>query len=307
MTIPPDLQTLEQVLTQRLHAEPGLAPRLLQDPAGSVEDLGFRLPGYLRVEIVGGQVRLHLPAAPSMDPRPVFFDPGAYPFLASWQQRWPELRREGQAVIAEMQRLGLFYPEHFRRDHLLTSGLRGRCMLWFLGMRLQANLRRYPVAAELCWGVPGLVSAGFYVLGPQTRMQAHTGIRSDILRAHLGLVVPPDCALRVAFETRPWVENQFLIFDDTHLHEAWNLSSEYRCVLHLDFLQRPLPEVEHAAQLRSLRARYLAANPGFHSWLLAAETETDSDQRALLEAGAAQRPEEVAAARALVREHGAFI
>ena len=75
-------------------------------------------------------------------------------------------------------------------------------MLWFVGMRLTTNMARCPVGAKLCWTIPGLVSAGFYILGPRTRMLNHVGTRADILRCHLGLVVPPDCALKVGFEAR---------------------------------------------------------------------------------------------------------
>ena len=305
--ISPHFERLEHQINERFHRDPSFSQRLRSDPRAAVSALGIDLPSYVEVEVGQEQVHLRPLKAPTLDPRPVYFEPNDYPCLGPFLERWEEIRVEAEEVIRQMQRLDVFYPMHFRKDNLLSGGSRGRFMLFFLGMRLELNQRRCPVATSLCWKVPGLVSAGFYILGPQTRMLAHTGVRSDILRAHLGLVVPPDCALKVAFEERSWEEGKFLIFDDTHLHEAWNLSDSYRCVFHLDFAASPSSGVEHASLVRSLRARYLSAGPGFHPWLVAAETVTDEDHAKLFRDCESCSSEAVAAARMLAAEHGVFL
>lgn len=72
----------------------------------------------------------------------------------------------------------------------------------------------------------------FSKLAPGTRIPPHTGLLNIRLICHLPLVVPANCgALRVGNETRPWVEGQMLIFDDSIEHEAWNDSDEERVVL----------------------------------------------------------------------------
>ena len=64
----------------------------------------------------------------------------------------------------------------------------------------------------------------------------------QVLRTHLGLVVPPvthdRLALRVGQAVRTWQEGSWLLFDDTLEHEAWNQSDQLRIVLLMD-LWRP--------------------------------------------------------------------
>jgi aspartyl/asparaginyl beta-hydroxylase (cupin superfamily) len=65
------------------------------------------------------------------------------------------------------------------------------------------------------------------------------------LICHLPLIVPENCgAIRVGNETRPWVEGELLIFDDSMVHEAWNDSDEERVVLLFDIWRPELTEEE---------------------------------------------------------------
>jgi aspartyl/asparaginyl beta-hydroxylase (cupin superfamily) len=61
-----------------------------------------------------------------------------------------------------------------------------------------------------------------------------------VLRAHLGLVIPKDCNIRVGEETHTWEEGKMLIFDDSYDHEAWNDSDEDRFVLIARYCQSSL-------------------------------------------------------------------
>ncbi|WP_231925988.1 aspartyl/asparaginyl beta-hydroxylase domain-containing protein [Micromonospora echinofusca] len=83
--------------------------------------------------------------------------------------------------------------------------------------------------------VPHLTTAGFSRMAPGTRIKPHQGWVTTVYRAHLGLVVPEDCALRVGDETRQWREGKTFVFDDTVTHEAWNYGSSDRVVLLFDF------------------------------------------------------------------------
>ena len=65
--------------------------------------------------------------------------------------------------------------------------------------------------------------------------------------SHLPLVVPRNCALRVAGEEHQWREGQTLVFDDTYEHEAWNRSTGLRVVLIADVWNPHLSEIERAA------------------------------------------------------------
>ena len=94
----------------------------------------------------------------------------------------------------------------------------------------------------------------FSLLRPGARIPPHTGQMNTRLICHLPLIVPDGCALRVGNETRPWMEGQTLIFDDTIEHEAWNTSEQLRVVLLFD-IWRP----ELSLDERDLVAAMLAA------------------------------------------------
>jgi aspartyl/asparaginyl beta-hydroxylase (cupin superfamily) len=65
------------------------------------------------------------------------------------------------------------------------------------------------------------------------------GYTQEVLRCHVGLVTPENCALRVAKETRGWTPGSCFVFDDTQEHEAWNRSNQTRVVLLFDFKRDP--------------------------------------------------------------------
>ena len=111
--------------------------------------------------------------------------------------------------------------------------------LYVSGQAIEDNCRRCPQTVSLLSCVPNLVSAGFSNLTAGTFIGAHTGYTKTVIRCHLGLIVPDDCAIRVADETRSWKQGSTLAFDDTYEHEAWNRSTTDRIVMLLDF-ERPL-------------------------------------------------------------------
>jgi ornithine lipid ester-linked acyl 2-hydroxylase len=105
----------------------------------------------------------------------------------------------------------------------------------FFGIRHPLNCSLCPRTAGLLNSIPGLVSADFSYLPAKTHINPHKGFTKMVLRAHLGLVIPENCALRVGDEIREWQEGKLLIFDDSFEHEAWNKSDQDRFVLMLDF------------------------------------------------------------------------
>ena len=105
------------------------------------------------------------------------------------------------------------------------------------GTRVPEGGAMCPRTMEIIEQVPGVTTAGFSRLAPGTHIKPHVGYTSRVLRCHLGLIVPPDCALRVGSETRRWEEDRCLVFDDTLEHEAWNRSDRDRVVLLLDFMK----------------------------------------------------------------------
>ena len=87
-----------------------------------------------------------------------------------------------------------------------------------------------------------MVNAGFSCLEAGYRLHPHAGYDPTLYRTHLGLRIPSgECALRVDGEARSWEAGKTLMFDDTYLHEAWNLTPEHRIVLIVDTLNHNAP------------------------------------------------------------------
>jgi aspartyl/asparaginyl beta-hydroxylase (cupin superfamily) len=158
----------------------------------------------------------------------MFYDKEQFPFTSALEANWHKVR-------AELDRLPpasfVPWPEQF-----LYEGRWDVFGLYSFGRKLAANCALCPDTTELVEDIPGMTTAGFSWLQPGARIAPHRGYTNQVLRCHLGLVVPADCGLRVGGVTTEWREGQTFIFDDTVEHEAWNRSAKPRIVLLLDFL-----------------------------------------------------------------------
>lgn len=182
----------------------------------------------------------------------MFLSTEQFPFVRQLEDHWQLIREECLALPATS-----FEP--WVQREMYGDGWTVYGLIAF-GERIEPALRTCPRTAELLAAVPGLTTAGFSRLSPGAHIAPHVGWVHTVYRAHLGLVVPAGCAIRVGAETRSWRDGESLVFDDTVEHEAWNRSSEPRTVLLFDFRrpgepesvnETPPPEVQ--AFVRSLR------------------------------------------------------
>ena len=102
-------------------------------------------------------------------------------------------------------------------------------------------------------GVP--LEVFFSRLKPGAHIPPHYGLTNARLTVHLPLIVPDDCAIRVADEDYRWREGKIIAFDDSYLHEAWNRSDRDRVVLifechHPDLSPTERHAVEHSWTVR---------------------------------------------------------
>jgi beta-hydroxylase len=150
-----------------------------------------------------------------------------YPFAATLEAHWQTIRAElervqGQHFVAWPEKN--YYGEGWEIFALYTYGV-----------PLGKNCRLCPQSARLVKEIPGMVTAVFSKLAPGVHIAPHRGEPAGLLRYHLGLVVPPGCALRIGDDTRSVAEGGSIVFDDTYEHEAWNTSERTRVVLLVDF------------------------------------------------------------------------
>lgn len=190
---------------------------------------------------------------------------GARPFVPRDELDWaeafeaatPAIRAELDALLAsDAGRERVFHADELERSNLRGSGQPPSWNGYYFhrhGEPRPGNLARCPCtsaaldAAPLS-RIPGHGPETLYsVFTPGTHLLPHRGVTNTRLVAHLPLLVPPDCALRVGGEVHAWREGELAVFDDTYEHEAWNRSDRTRVVLIFDVWNPRLDEAERAA------------------------------------------------------------
>lgn len=99
-----------------------------------------------------------------------------------------------------------------------------------------------------------ILNAGFSILEPGCYIGKHQDFNNKFYRLHIPLIIPKInknidkifvtkeesknlCVLQVENDYRIWKDDDYFIFDDTCLHDAWNPSDEIRIVLLIDLLK----------------------------------------------------------------------
>lgn len=179
----------------------------------------------------------------SVDGRRTFFEPSAFAWASELEAEYPAIRTELERVLDAVELLpGL--EDVQVGQYSLTRDRRWKVLpLYAYGRWSERNARRCPATVRALHRVPGLQVAMFSIMQAGKELPPHYGNYCGVLRYHLGLVVPDppeSCGLQVGDEVRHWRNGGSLIFDDSHLHAAWNRSERDRGILLLDFV-RPLP------------------------------------------------------------------
>lgn len=232
----------------------------------------FGRSGLARVEKA---LRIHLgeEAATYLDPRqqPTFlyfpdlptapyFDRGLFPWIESFEAHTAGIQSELRSLMpAQDSSESVFTSAELEKQNLRSHrGEPGWTGHYFYrhGERREANCAACPVTSAALDLLPlsRVADHGpeilFSVFTPGTHLLPHRGVTNTRVVAHLPLIVPPDCALRVGGEDHVWQEGRVVVFDDTYEHEAWNFSDQVRVVLIFDLWNPHLTELEQAAVAR---------------------------------------------------------
>ncbi|MDZ8237555.1 MAG: aspartyl/asparaginyl beta-hydroxylase domain-containing protein [Nostoc sp. ChiQUE01a] len=157
----------------------------------------------------------------------MFFESNQFAFIAFLEANWLLIRKELEQLKPKNF---IDWPE----KNIYNQGWEV-FGLYAFSNRIEENCRLCTETTKLVEMIPGMTTAGFSSLAPGAYIGPHFGATKAVLRCHLGLVVPDECAIRVGSETRNWQEGKCLVFDDTFEHEAWNKSDKTRIVLLIDF------------------------------------------------------------------------
>jgi len=115
------------------------------------------------------------------------------------------------------------------------------------GVEQPRRMAACPQLAALVRASPEVLSASFSFLGPGKHIPPHRGPIRGIIRFYMVLSMPragdgsPAAVLKVAQVEHRLEEGQYLLWDDTFEHEAWNGSEEVRIVLSLDVWRQRMP------------------------------------------------------------------
>jgi aspartyl/asparaginyl beta-hydroxylase (cupin superfamily) len=201
---------------------------------------------------------LHYPFLPADE----FFDRDHFPWLEQLEAGTDEIRRELRAILANPDPGLLPYitqPSGVPKNKWtpLDRSLDWSALhLWLDGNRVDEACARAPKTAALVdllplCRIPGRAPAVFFsILRAGKHIPPHTGVTNVRSIVHLALIVPEGCTFRVGGETRPWVEGEAFVFDDTIEHDAHNPTAEDRAVLIIDTWNPYLSETERTAICR---------------------------------------------------------
>jgi aspartyl/asparaginyl beta-hydroxylase (cupin superfamily) len=188
-----------------------------------------------------------------------------FPFLTQLEENWKDVLEELDSLLyAEAEaNVSLFQAWHEREIYEGDWDVYG---LYEFGKKNLKNCERCPKTTALVESIPGMTTAGFSGLAPGTHIKPHVGYTGEVLRCHLGLIVPnplPDydrratgcltaqtCGLRVGDDLHYWAPGEAFVFDDTIEHEAYNWGNRTRFVLLIDFKKEvPQPESDGMKRL----------------------------------------------------------
>jgi aspartate beta-hydroxylase len=220
------------------------------------------LLGYLELETC-------LPSDPQQRPKflycpdlpsSAYLERELFPWFDALEAGYPQIRAEAQRVLEAPDTLKPFLNLGAHDDpSAYLAGTEDGAARWDAfffyryGSRYADHHLRCPRTASILEALPLVRIAEhapeicFSVLAPGTHILPHHGVTNVRVVVHLPLIVPPDCALRVAGQDHAWQEGRCVAFDDTFLHEAWNRSGEPRAILLMDAWNPHLTEVERIA------------------------------------------------------------
>ena len=152
---------------------------------------------------------------------------------AARSNAYPIIQAELQQVLAaDGKGFKAYVSEHNQR---LTGW--NTFNLFFYGQKVEENCAQCPRTTAVLESLPRFERDHimFSALNPHSHIPAHVGPINGIIRAHLGLVVPDGCFIKVGDQERTWEQGRLLLFDDSFRHEVWNHSDQVRIVLFMNF------------------------------------------------------------------------
>lgn len=185
-----------------------------------------------------------------------FYDSSIFPWTSAFLDAYADVRSEVERQAQAMRPLYDIHTESIAGIPAKTHRWLASTLVFFT-IRNNVVMSQMPKTSALLEQVPDLVTAVMLRMEGGTHLKAHRGYCPDVLRCHLGIVVPePEaCVLRVEDERRTWAEREWLVFDDYLEHEVWHRGTKPRTILLVDVVRpgRPLKPRDVARDVFSLK------------------------------------------------------
>lgn len=113
--------------------------------------------------------------------------------------------------------------------------------LYFFGKWCRRSVEMCPEIYKLVKDISGIKTVSVSCLRPESCLQPHIGwgdLANNILRCHFGVDVPDNCGCVCDNWVVPHRNGQWLIFDDSKMHSAFNFGERNRYILLID-MERP--------------------------------------------------------------------
>jgi aspartate beta-hydroxylase len=172
-----------------------------------------------------------------------------FAYGAEFARAWRTIRAEALTVAHRLNEVPRFHE--IMPEQASISANDGRDWRMFIlkayGVEQPRNMAACPQLAAIVRACPDVLSASFSFLGPRKHIPPHRGPIRGIIRFYMMLSMPltqdgtPAAVLRVADVEHRLGDGDYLLWDDTFEHEAWNTSEEVRIVLSLDVWRSRMP------------------------------------------------------------------
>ncbi len=202
--------------------------------------------------------------------------PYYYPDGVEWHDRLKkDLPQIKETLLSFLKLDGLDIKEYFNTT--MVEGKRWETVSFmFWNLRNEKIINKGRDVFAYFKNVPGMVSLSVSILQPQTHIKGHNGDTDAIYRIHIPIFIPaglPDCGITVGGVTRPWQENELIVFSDAHFHEAWNMTDQPRVIMIMDVIKEEfLPQTDNVCgnvlsalkyQRLRLKHKFIGKFPGW--------------------------------------------
>ncbi|HXP72682.1 MAG TPA: aspartyl/asparaginyl beta-hydroxylase domain-containing protein [Stellaceae bacterium] len=172
-----------------------------------------------------------------------------FPAGERFAEAWRTIRDEAVAVAARLAEVPRFHEIMPEQTEISANDDRDWRMFIIkaYGVEVPENKARCPALAAIVATAPEVLSASISFMAPGKHIPAHRGPFRGVLRFYLALSMPrladgrPGAVLKVADREYRLQDGDYMLWDDTYPHEAWNESDQLRAVLLLDVWRPGMP------------------------------------------------------------------